>query len=265
MPSLAARVADRAGLTQLAGVWDVVAACAGLPYGLAQAARIVEEAGCAVLLVLAEKFSDKLGTVRSSRMLFGDGAAAMLLCPAAGGESDVHHVRTYAGGTGGEVYAVRWPNGEFNNDVTVDGPGARSIVQRYMRQILDDLADAAGPGASPLDGIDLVVPHQANRRMVSEIAAAAGIPSERLYFNVARVGNLGCASIPVALFDAILEGAITDGVRVLAPAFAAGALAGVAVLSFRAPLIAAVDATRAKAPLGAVTSGRGRASALASA
>jgi 3-oxoacyl-[acyl-carrier-protein] synthase III len=82
MPPLAARVADRIGLTKLAGVWDVVAACAGLPYGLAHAARVVEEADCAVLLVLAERFSDKLGTVRSSRMLFGDGAAALLLSPA---------------------------------------------------------------------------------------------------------------------------------------------------------------------------------------
>jgi 3-oxoacyl-(acyl-carrier-protein) synthase III len=240
MPSLAARVGNRLGLTELAGVWDVVAACAGLPYGLAQAAHVIEEAECSVLLVLAERFSDKLGTVRSSRMLFGDGAAALMLSPANGAGSDLEVVQTYAGGAYEEVHSVIWPNEHFNNHLTVDGPGARSIVQRYMRQILDDLRWQSRERDSLAPGIDLVIPHQANERMVRDIAEAAGIPAGRLYFNVSRVGNLGGASIPVALYDAIRDETIAEETRVLAPAFAAGALAGFALLTIRQPIISAI-------------------------
>jgi 3-oxoacyl-[acyl-carrier-protein] synthase III len=263
IPSLAARIADRAGLTELAGVWDVVAACAGLPYGLGQAARIVEEAHCAVLLVLAEKFSDKVGTIRSSRMLFGDGAAAVLLAPASDGDGDVHLVQTYAGGSCTEVNAVLWPNAAFNNHLTVDGDGARTIVQRYMRQILDDLAAATTRRASPLDGIDLIVPHQANEPMVRAIALAAGVPGERLYFNVARMGNIGGASIPIALHDAILDGTITDETRVLAPAFAAGALAGFTLLTVRPRVLGANVRTTAVDTFDRVASARRRGGSIA--
>ncbi len=241
MPSFAARIADLAGLTRLAGVWDVTAACAGFPFGLAQAAGIVEQAGCGVLLVLADKYSDKVGTVRSSRMLFGDGAAALLLTPATDPPGDIHLVQTYAGGTSTEVHAVVWPNAAFNNSVTVDAQGARSIVDRYMRQIVNDLS--TGERRSAQDMVDVIVPHQANEPMIREIALAAGIPEERLYFNVAHVGNLGAASIPIALHDAILDGTIAEESCVLAPAFAAGSLAGFARLTIRAQ--AAVAATPA--------------------
>ena len=62
---------------------DIVAACAGMPYGIAEAIRLLQEIERPVLLVCAEKFSDKIGTVRTSRMIFGDGAAAMVIAPVA--------------------------------------------------------------------------------------------------------------------------------------------------------------------------------------
>lgn len=238
IPSFAARIADVAGLTQLGGVWDVTAACSSLPYGLMQAAAIVEQTESAVLLVLAEKFSDKLGTVRSSRMLFGDGAAAVLLAPAADGPGDLHLVQTYAGGTCSEVCSGRWPDPAFNNHLVIDGPSARKIVERYVQRILLDLRAEAAHGSSPFADIDLIIPHQANEPMIREIALAAGIPTERLYFNVSQVGNTSSASIPLAIHDAICDGTITDEVRVLAPAFAIGALAGVVAFTVRPSALA---------------------------
>ena len=71
----------------------------GLPYGLAEAVRLLQEIERPVLLVCVEKFSDKIGAVRTSRMIFGDGAAAMVVAPAAEGEAgDVHVLQTYASG-----------------------------------------------------------------------------------------------------------------------------------------------------------------------
>ena len=78
---------------------DIVAACAGLPYGLSEAIRLLQEVERPVLLVCAEKFSDKIGTVRPSRMIFGDGAAAFVIAPAGDGErGDVDVLQTYASG-----------------------------------------------------------------------------------------------------------------------------------------------------------------------
>jgi len=85
-------------------------------------------------------------------------------------------------------------------------------------------------GASLLDAVDLIVPHQANKIMVVNIAKAAGVAPERLYFNIERVGNTSSASIPIALHDAVQEGVITRPMRVFAPGFGAGAVGGYAVL-----------------------------------
>ena len=86
IPSMACWLSGELGLQQTHASADLVAACAGLPYGLAEAIRQLQEVRRPVLLVCVEKFSDKIGSVRTSRMIFGDGAAAMVIGPAAAGE-----------------------------------------------------------------------------------------------------------------------------------------------------------------------------------
>ena len=85
IPSMACWLSGELGLQQTHASVDLVAACAGLPYGLAEAIRQLQEVQRPVLLVCVEKFSDKIGSVRPSRMIFGDGAAAMVIAPAAPG------------------------------------------------------------------------------------------------------------------------------------------------------------------------------------
>jgi 3-oxoacyl-[acyl-carrier-protein] synthase III len=89
-----------------------------------------------------------------------------------------------------------------------------------------------------LEAIDLVVPHQANKTMVTNLARGAGLPAERLYFNIERVGNTSAASIPLALHDAVHDGVIDRPLRVFAPGFGAGAVGGYVVMRV-APSIAA--------------------------
>ena len=97
-----------------------------------------------MLLVCVEKFSDKIGSVRTSRMIFGDGAAAMVIAPAAEGDpGDVEVVQTYASGPHSEVNSIIWPNSDFDNDITVYGPEVKSLVQRYLVQMLDELGAPA--------------------------------------------------------------------------------------------------------------------------
>jgi 3-oxoacyl-(acyl-carrier-protein) synthase III len=243
MPSLATWLSGKLGMFQTHASLDLVAACAGLPYGLAEAVRLLQEVARPVLVVCGEKFSDKIGTVRTSRMIFGDGAAALVVGPApAGTPPDVEYLQTYASGPMTEVDSIIWPNPEFDNNLTVHGPEVQALVKRYLTQMIEELKTLPHPEGGPgslLEAIDLVVPHQANKTMVVHYATRAGLPAERLYFNIEKVGNTSSASIPIALYDAIREGVITQPVRVFAPGFGAGAVAGYAVMRVDPAIVAA--------------------------
>jgi 3-oxoacyl-(acyl-carrier-protein) synthase III len=233
MPSLATWLSGQLGIFQTHASCDVVAACAGLPYGLSEAIRLLQEIERPALVVCGEKFSDKIGTVRTSRMIFGDGAAALVVAPApTGAAPDVEVCQTYASGPMSEVDSIIWPNPEFDNNITVYGPEVRNLARRYLGQMVGELRALPGPdGTGTLfDAIDLVVPHQANRTMVTQLAQAVGLDPGRLYFDIERVGNTSSASIPIAIHDAVRDGVITRPLRVFAPGFGAGAVGGYVVM-----------------------------------
>jgi 3-oxoacyl-[acyl-carrier-protein] synthase-3 len=248
IPSLATYLCGQLGIYQTHAAYDIVAACAGMPYGLAEATRLLQEVERPVLVVCAEKFSDKIGNVRPSRMLFADGAAAMVVGVAAEGQgSDVDYLQTYASGPASEVNSIIWPNPEFDNNITVFGPQVKALAGRYLAQMIEEigtLPDPAGKAASLLDSVELIVPHQANKTMVLQLAERAGLGADRLYFNIEKVGNASSASIPLAIHDAVRDGVITEPVRVFAPGFGAGAVAGYAVMRVD-PAVVEVQGERA--------------------
>ena len=234
IPSVATWLSGQLGIFQTHGSFDLVAACAGFPYGVGEAVRLLQEVKRPVLVVCAEKFSDKIGSVRPSRMIFGDGASALVVGPAApGAPPDIEVVQIYASGPVSQVNSIIWPNPEFDNNITVYGPEVKALVERYLVQMMEELRALTAPegsGGSLLDGIDIVVPHQANKTMVANLAVAAGLPADRLYFNVEKVGNVSAASIPLAIYDAVREGVIDRPMRVFTPAFGAGAVGGYTVI-----------------------------------
>ncbi len=245
IPSMACWLSGELGLQQTHASIDMVAACAGLPYGLAEAIRQLQEVRRPVLLVCVEKFSDKIGSVRTSRMIFGDGAAAMVLSPAAAGVTgDVEVVQTYASGPHSEVNSIIWPNREFDGDITVYGPEVKALVQRYLLQMLGELGDQPdpdepeNPARTLLESIELIIPHQANKTMILNLAGKAGLSAGQLYFNVERMGNVSAASIPIAVYDAVRDGVITRPTRVFAPGFGAGAVGGYAVMRVDPAIVA---------------------------
>jgi 3-oxoacyl-(acyl-carrier-protein) synthase III len=227
IPSLSTWLSGELGILQTHCSADIVAACAGLPYGLAEAVRQLQEVDRPVLLVCVEKFSDKIGAVRTSRMIFGDGAAALVVSPAAEGSAgDVELLQTYASGPAAQVNSIIWPNPEFDNDITVYGPEVKALVSRYLEQMINEL-----DGLGVLDEVELIVPHQANRTMIVQLAEKAGLKPEQLYFDIGEMGNVSAASIPIALFDAVRDGVVTKPTKVFAPGFGAGAVGGYAVLT----------------------------------
>ncbi len=245
IPSVATWISGQLGIYQTHASCDIVAACAGLPYGLSDATRILQEVQRPVLVVCVEKFSDKIGNVRPSRMIFADGAAAVVLGVAPpGGPPDIEFLQTYASGPASQVNSIIWPNPAFDNNITVYGPEVKALAGRYLVQMIEELKalpDPDGAAASLLESIDLIVPHQANKTMVIQLALDAGLSADSLYFNVERVGNASSASIPLAIHDAVRDGVITRPVRIFAPGFGAGAVAGYCVLRID-PAIVALEA-----------------------
>jgi len=242
IPSVATWISGQLGIQQTHASYDIVAACAGMPYGLADATRLLQEVQRPVLVVCVEKFSDKIGNVRPSRMIFGDGAAAIVVGVApAGGPPDIEYLQTYASGPVSEVNSIIWPNPDFDNNITVYGPEVKSLAGRYLTQMIGELTalpDPDGRAGSLLDSIDLVVPHQANKTMVSQLALKAGLSLDRLYFNIAQVGNVSSASIPLAIHDAVRDGVIAAPMRIFAPGFGAGAVAGYGVMRIDPAVVA---------------------------
>ncbi|MDH3302651.1 MAG: ketoacyl-ACP synthase III [Acidimicrobiia bacterium] len=266
IPSTACWISGQLGITQTHASADIVAACAGFPYGMAEAIRLLREVERPVLLVLAEKFSDKIGSARPSRMIFGDGAAAVVVAPAATGErGDVEVVQTYASGPFSQVNSIIWPNHDFDHDITVYGPEVKALVKRYLDQMVGELTalpsigsavsgEAAGNGASLMDDIEMIIPHQANKTMIIDIAEPQGIPASHIFFNIAEVGNASAASIPIAISDAVHEGAVSKPSLIFAPGFGAGAVGGYVVMTID-PSVVAPEVT-AVAPSDAVSPDR---------
>jgi 3-oxoacyl-[acyl-carrier-protein] synthase III len=255
IPSLSTWLSGELGLLQTHCSADIVAACAGFPYGLSEAVRLIQEIERPVLLVCVEKFSDKIGAVRTSRMIFGDGAAAVVVAPAAEGQAgDVHVLNTYASGPWSEVNSIIWPNPEFDNDITVYGPEVKALAGRYLIQMIDELGQERGlNGGRLLDDVELIVPHQANKTMILQLAAKAGVKAEQLYFNIETMGNVSSASIPVAIADAVRDKVITRPTRIFAPGFGAGAVGGYAVLTVDPAIVAPEVTLAGPGPDGAST------------
>ena len=137
--------------------------------------------------------------------------------------------------------SIIWPNPAFDNNITVYGPEVKALAGRYLVQMIEELKvlpDPDGIAASLLESIDLIVPHQANKTMVSQLAMQAGLSADSLYFNIEQVGNASSASIPLAIHDAVRDGVIKEPMRIFAPGFGAGAVAGYCVMRIDPAVVA---------------------------
>jgi 3-oxoacyl-(acyl-carrier-protein) synthase III len=247
IPSVATWISGQLGIYQTHASCDIIAACAGMAYGLSEAIRLLQEVQRPVMVVCVEKFSDKIGNVRPSRMIFGDGAAAFVIGVAPKGEApDIEVMQTYASGPASQVNSIIWPNPAFDNNITVYGPEVKKLAGRYLEQMIGELKvlpDPDGAKGSLLESIDLIVPHQANKTMVIDLALQAGLTQDALYFNVETVGNASSASIPLAIHDAVRDGVIKEPTRIFAPGFGAGAVAGYCVMRID-PAVVAISVDR---------------------
>ncbi len=248
IPSAASYVQPMLGVTNAACL-DINAACSGFVYGLSLAnGMIATGAANRVLLIGAEKLSTLIDIEdRSTAVLFGDGAGAVVLEPAAGDEG----VLSLNLGTDGSLADKLTVSGFATEAITdlseefslfMDG---REIFRNAVVQMGEAAAKAVADAGLELSDVDLLVPHQANTRIIDATARRMDIPAERVFVNIASYGNTSAASIPIALTEALEMGRVEPGDVVVFVAFGGGLTWGAACVRFgdRVTPIATSDAT----------------------
>ncbi len=233
-PSTACLVQNRIGAKSAWG-FDLVAACSGFIYGLTTAAHLVSGGSHSKVLVIgADTMSRILDyTDRSTCVLFGDGAGAMLIEPAVDGERGFVGFLNEIDGSGGDYLkqpagGSRMPATEETvrqrlHFVKQDGQQVFKYAVRKMYETCRNLLDQNGLS---IGDVALLIPHQANRRIITAAAERLGIPCDRVMINIDRYGNTTAATIPLATRDAVECGRLKKGDLVLFAAVGAGYTAG---------------------------------------
>lgn len=229
-PSSAALIADQLGAGD-AGAYDLSAGCTGFMYAVAQAyGMLVGGLARRALVVGGDVLSKILDWQdRSTLVLFGDGAGAVVLEPVdAGGFLGFD---LGADGSGGMYLWL--PNSgsrrvvEEDGLVKMNGREVFKFATRILVKSAETLLKRCGAG---IEDVDLYIPHQANVRIIDHATKKLGIPSDRVVINVDRFGNTSSGSIPLALADAAAEGRLREGELVLMTGMGAGLTWGSALI-----------------------------------
>jgi len=226
-PSTASRVQHGLGATRAVG-FDVSAACSGFVYALMTGHRLVGSGAYANALVIG---AETLSTVtnyedRDSCVLFGDAAGAVVLGPSQEGSEILDHLLGLDG-AGSDL--IELPAGRRSMVPGHETPPApyltmhgRKVFRFAVRALCDSVRTLAERNGLAVEDLDLIVPHQANLRILEAAASGLGLPMDRFFVNVERYGNTSSASIPLALSEAQAQGAVKRGDLICLVAFGGG-------------------------------------------
>ncbi len=241
-PATACLVQDALGASR-AAAFDLSAGCTGFIYGLAIAAHLLRAGVYRTALVIGAETLSRITdwTARETCVLFGDGAGAVVL-RAGENEGGVLASVLGADGSGGELLELpaggsRLPAShktvaERLHFIHMKGREVFRFAVRVVPLATQQVMQQAG---LPLEAIDLLIPHQANQRIIEAAVRALGLPAGRVYTNLDRYGNTSSASIPIALSEAAENGQIDPGDLVVCVGFGAGLTWGAVALRWTRP------------------------------
>ena len=237
-PATACLVQEKIGAK---GAWgfDLSAACSGFLYALQVGEKLVESgAHSKVLVIGADVMSSIIDyTDRSTCVIFGDGAGAVLLEPCAEGEIGlVDYVHEIDGAGASSLYM---PGGGSLHPSTVETVAAKmhfvhqeggavfKVAVRKMAELSETLLERNGLTAAD---VDLFIPHQANKRIILSTAERLGMPEEKIVINIGEYGNTTAATIPLAMHTALEQGRLKKGGLILLASFGGGYTIGATLL-----------------------------------
>ncbi|MDT8322369.1 MAG: ketoacyl-ACP synthase III [Xanthomonadales bacterium] len=231
IPSTAAHVQKKM-VAPNAAVFDLNAGCSGFIYSLSVATALLRSGGYRKALVIGgERLTWLLNwSLRDTAVLFGDGAGAVVLEPS---RRKVGLLSSHLGCEGDALEALLVPNfGTAGNrfvdnygvfDVSFDG---REIFRRAVKGMAGEIRIVLDDLGMKKEDVDLVIPHQANARIIESLAHHLGLPMTQVVMNIESYGNTSAATIPVAICEALEDGRIHPGSDLLLAAFGAGLTRG---------------------------------------
>ncbi len=217
------------GLGLRCGAFDIDAACSGFVYALVAGASMVASGAMGPVLVIGAETLTRVVDPhnRSTVILFGDGAGAVVLSPS----DDVSLLAWDLGCDGSLTGLLGIPAGGSRmptSAATLAGGDhwlkmdGREVFRRAVRVIVDSARVTLDRAGLTADDIALFVPHQANVRIIDSAANKLGVPADRTFVNIDRYGNTSAASVPIALAEAADAGRLEKGDIVLLSGFGAG-------------------------------------------
>jgi len=237
-PATACIIQDKIGAKN-AAAFDINAACSGFVFGMIIAQQFVNTGVYNnVLVVGAEKLTSIVDwTDRSTCILFGDGAGACVI----GRSKERNIISSFMGADGSRGDLLKVPAGGSRLPTTLEtvkdklhflkmeGNEVFKIAVRVMADAANQATKKIGLGC---DDIKLLIPHQANIRILLAVAKKLGLPEEKIFMNIEKYGNMSAASTAVALVEACKEGRIKKGDNVVLVAFGGGLTYGAAVIKW---------------------------------
>ena len=212
IPAVAPKVQHALGIN--GGAFDINAACSGFVYGLVTAAGFIAAGSGPILLIGSEtlsKFTDL--DDRSIAIIVGDGAGAVVVEPVEGKGSLVSWNLNSDGSLRHLLYC------DHGGTLFMDG---KEVFRKAVRVVVESAERAMAEAGITADDVSLLVPHQANLRIIQAACQRLGIPDERAVVVIDRYGNTSSASIPLALHDALSNDRVHPGDNLLLTGFGGG-------------------------------------------
>lgn len=239
LPATAMFVQQKIGARSDCPGIDLSAACAGFIYALSIADQYIRTGWARHVLVVGVELLSRVldWTDRSTCVLFGDGAGAVIVSAARDDGRGI--VSTHLFADGGLAPALCIPAGGSAEPASPDTVAKRrhfvhmagsEIFKFAVKSLASASVKAVESGGLRADEIDWVVPHQANLRILDAVASRVGIPMERFYLNIERYGNTSSASVPIALDEAVRDGSIKPGQNLVFCALGGGVAWGSALI-----------------------------------
>ncbi len=238
MPNTASLIQDGLSANQ-AAAFDLNAACSGFVYAMVVGAAMIRSGTYDNVLVIGSEAMSRVmnWSDRTTCVLFGDGAGALLL-QASDEPGGLLSSRLGSDGSGGDLLTVglgtRIPLTQArvaagDPFMKMNGQQVFRFATRIMAQATREVTESA---SLDIEDIDLIVPHQANTRILQVASKQLGLPPERIYSNLHRFGNTSAASVPLALVDAIEEGRVHAGDHLVMVGFGGGLTWGACLLEW---------------------------------
>lgn len=235
-PATACLIQDRLGARQ-AGAFDILAACTGFIYGLGLASAQIRSGAVNTALVIGTETLSRIldWTDRGTAILFGDGAGAFVLTASDTPGGVIDYVM-HSDGSGADLLFA--PSGARPSWNGTPGPkvitemNGREVFRFASRVMASATQEVLEQADMTIDDIDMIVPHQANLRIIQAAARGLKVSEDKLVVNVDKYGNTSTASIPIATVEAVESGQIKPNDRLVMVGFGAGLTWGAAIIEW---------------------------------